>query len=674
MSPYIVTAETSLRPDPDIESSGAITLTPDDYVTLVRVLADWSKITFVDKAGQNHLGWVPSTSIREAEGAPIALFDQPLSDKSREVFGEIVETLGELAGKPWKMVRVRTFDGSMVIGWINAGTTPPVTPAPAAQPDEPEGDNLVLGVNEPYRPHLLRAQQITQIDAAALAAVIDAEAARIASGPNKGMWDARSRAETSTAAGLTQFLANTWLDHARKSGTLLNTVCRDKGYVTEKGKIVAAAREDILDLRFDPELSIISAAEACAANFAALEDKKLIPEQLGDDDRVRYMYLAHHEGLRGAEDFLAERNTHSIDDLAAQAGKKRAVQLVAEAGGDAARAYRNWLNAYIDEKIQPERFRRKGADTSQPSVAVATTVTLANFKGPDTPVATIGQKPQLAKAIQGRLTELGYLDPPADGRFGPVSNWALIEFCRLNDLSLAKGFTAKIAATLLRPKFQLPEIRPGGTWFDRVVAYMIAKGYFINRHPECKNIVYLEGVDKTGALNDDAPNVFNDLRIVFSIDKDGVPQTGDAIWEATTEPGAKWTIAPMNPRGAARIALNQFKAWAVGTHHPFSDSAHEALVQVEAIDVYRDLNKDFKRTGDRLETGLFAINQHWGYDAPRDKIGNTSAGCLVGRLKSEHKDFMKLIKTDPRYNATHSYRFMTAILPGDEALKEPLIA
>nr|WP_208246961.1 hypothetical protein [Rhizobium sp. T1473]MCA0804542.1 hypothetical protein [Rhizobium sp. T1473] len=125
----------------------------------------------------------------------------------------------------------------------------------------------------------------------------------------------------------------------------------------------------------------------------------------------------------------------------------------------------------------------------------------------------------------------------------------------------------------------------------------------------------------------------------------------------------------MNPKGAARIAFNQYKAWVVGTHHPNSASAHEALVQVEPITVCRDLNKDFKRTGDELDTGLFAINQHWGYDAPKDDLGRTSAGCLVGRTKDGHRKFMQLIKADPRYLANHSYRFLTAVMPGDEVLR-----
>ena len=54
----------------------------------------------------------------------------------------------------------------------------------------------MLGPNEVYRPSLIRAQQITDIDAAALAALINAEAAKL---PN-GQWNPNSKAGTSSAA------------------------------------------------------------------------------------------------------------------------------------------------------------------------------------------------------------------------------------------------------------------------------------------------------------------------------------------------------------------------------------------------------------------------------------------------------------------------------------------
>ena len=69
-----------------------------------------------------------------------------------------------------------------------------------------------------------------------------------------------------------------------------------------------------------------------------------------------------------------------------------------------------------------------------------------------------------------------------------------------------------------------------------------------------------------------------------------------------------------------------------------------------------------------MDTGLFGINQHWGYDAPMGDLGTTSAGCLVGRTKNGHRQFMALVKQDPRYKVSTGYRFVTAIMPGDKVL------
>ncbi|MCA0050650.1 glycoside hydrolase family protein [Mesorhizobium sp. B283B1A] len=280
------------------------------------------------------------------------------------------------------------------------------------------------------------------------------------------------------------------------------------------------------------------------------------------------------------------------------------------------------------------------------------------------PLSTLGIDRALVIDIQTALARLGLLDPPADGAFGPVTTWALEEFCKIKNLSLKQGFTQEIANILLSSSDIFAPISRSGTWIDSVVAYMLAQGYWIARHPEQKNIVYVEGANTDGTLNNDAPNMFNDVRIVFSLSNDGVPHY--QAWEGTTEPGTYWTIHPMNKKGAARIAFNQYKSWSVGYHHPTKPSKHEALIQVASVDVFRDLNQDYERTGDKIDSGLFAINQHWGYDMPKNDLGNSSAGCLVGRSKAGHRDFMDLIKQDPRYGASSAYKFMTAILPGDQ--------
>lgn len=659
MVDYTLSQATNLRPDPDDASINLASLLEGEKVSALREIGPWMKISLL-RDGRQFLGWVHSEILKRQEVTPIELFEEP-EGQSKSIKGTI-STI-KLTLPPWQKVDVLIEDGTVQSGWVKTGAAAsPTTPEIETSAKQEAVAELVLGVNDVYRPHLLLAEERTEIDAAAIAAVINAEAAKLPSGE----WDRNSKASTSSAAGLTQFLAATWLGEAKKNRTYLNEHAKGQGFVTAGNAIAPGSEDKLLRLRFDPEMSIVAAAEYGASNLKALIAEGLVDDETGDDEKAQFIYLAHHEGLGGASAFLRGNKGYTFSDLATQVGAAKAQRFIDAAGGNASLAYRNWLNGYIQEHIQPERYR-KPADVAAP-VGSDAAKTLAQFDGTPIDLSEMSRDTALAKAVQWRLTELGYLDPPADGSFGPVSTWALAEFCSNNNISLKDGFSRSVAQKLVSPTSLLPEIAASGTWFDKVISFMRNKKYFVCRHPDCKNIVYLEGVNPDGTVNDDAPNKFNDLRIVFSVGEGGRLNLQNAIWDGTTEPGKFWTVNPMNPKGAARIAFNQYKAWVVGTHHPNSASAHEALVQVEPITVCRDLNKDFKRTGDQLDTGLFAINQHWGYDAPKDDLGRTSAGCLVGRTKDGHRKFMQLIKADPRYLANHSYRFLTAVMPGDEVL------
>ena len=454
---------------------------------------------------------------------------------------------------------------------------------------------------------------------------------------------------------------------ACRAGTFLNNAAQQRGCVTSDNRIVPTKDDDLLNLRFDPTLSIVTAAEYGLSNLKALEKDQLVkPNNISDDDdRAWYIYLAHHEGLAGAEHFLRNDETIPLSKLEQQVDPTQARKLVDAAGGNVTQAYRNWLTGYMQQKIQPSRFRGVGASASK--VIAPDARPLGQFSGPPISLATITHdRPDLVHDMQQILSNLGYLDPPPDGKFGSTSQWALTEFCKLNGLSIGGGLTQEIAATLLNPKQLLPDIRPCGAWIDRVIGYMAKKGYFICRHPDCKNIIYVEGVDPDGKLNAQTPNTFEDLRIVFSIQPNGVPVMQP--WVATTEPGRFYTIDhPLDPKGAARIKPGQYKSWIVGMHHGESGNQHEALVQSDPLDIYRDTNKDFKREGPII-TGLFGIDQHKGFNQPQNDIGEASAGCLVGRLNDGHVAFMALVKTDPRYINNNGYKFMTAVIPGAEAL------
>ncbi|MBC7893704.1 MAG: peptidoglycan-binding protein, partial [Sphingobacteriaceae bacterium] len=206
----------------------------------------------------------------------------------------------------------------------------------------------------------------------------------------------------------------------------------------------------------------------------------------------------------------------------------------------------------------------------------------------------------------------------------------------------------------------------GVDFASRIIRYMQLKNFWFARLPDFLTIVYVEGADANGQPNADAFNQFNDRRIVLKIEN-GKPKILFNVL-GTTEPGKFFTDNPTNPQGAARIAFGQYKSWQVGTHKSGTPTAHEALVQAADVSVHRDLNRDGKRTGDRIFVGSgFGINQHSGRNAPVTDIGKASAGCLVGRTTVEHEQFMALVKTDPRYNiANKGYRFMSTIIAGDD--------
>jgi hypothetical protein len=289
--------------------------------------------------------------------------------------------------------------------------------------------------------------------------------------------------------------------------------------------------------------------------------------------------------------------------------------------------------------------------------------------GPD----IIANDRELAQSIQQQLTRLGFLDPPADGKFGPISLAALKKFQEAANLKEDSGFLSRQTAKKLietKPEdFPAPEIALGNDMASRIVRYMKAKNFVISTRPNEVNIIYLEGVDPgTFKVNNDAPNYFNDTRCLLRI-IDKKPVITDS-WEATTEPGFRYTYKPMNQSGAARIAFGQYKAWKVGTHYGGGSEPHEALIQVSPkLLVHRDFNKDMKRTGDKIEEGLFGINQHHGFDLPRNNILYASAGCLVGRLRKGHRDFMGKIKEDWRYVVNNEFLFYTTILNGEELME-----
>lgn len=269
--------------------------------------------------------------------------------------------------------------------------------APQTPPSRTRGE-LSLGVNERYRDALLLAQRRTGIDASAIAGLINAEAAR----DRQGRWVADSYNERSGARGLTQFLAGTWIDRATAAGTYLNQTAVQRGLVRRErnGSFTVVDRQALLDLRNDPTASIVSAAEYGRDNLAGLGRLGVLPANITDDQRARYMYYAHHEGFAGAVRLLTDSRNVTEDAarvaLVQNRGRTRAQALARQHGsyvaayrawteerarylfptqlpgreghrtiaryvaehGDYEHGYRAWLEDYTARQVRPENYRR----------------------------------------------------------------------------------------------------------------------------------------------------------------------------------------------------------------------------------------------------------------------------------------------------------------------------
>ncbi|WP_159980839.1 MULTISPECIES: peptidoglycan-binding protein [unclassified Novosphingobium] len=238
-----------------------------------------------------------------------------------------------------------------------AAASAAVTPQTANEPPAiPVSDDAVIamqdGPNARYAGMLDAAAARTGIPASALAAIVDAEAAKGAG----GTWQPYSRNPRSSAAGLGQFLNKSWEGEAERAGTWLNTTAHANGWLNAKGQIKSESRSALLALRYDPRASIEAVADYASANVEALRGSGV---QIGGEvsEVARAAYLGHHLGLGDARRFLAgglapERARRLLN---AQVGGTDTERRIAKAGGAVA-AHRTWLLDYVGRHVRPEKF------------------------------------------------------------------------------------------------------------------------------------------------------------------------------------------------------------------------------------------------------------------------------------------------------------------------------
>lgn len=272
-------------------------------------------------------------------------------------------------------------------------------------PEGPNKDNLRLGRNNVYRRAILDAAKRLGLIPQALCALMDCEAGKVTEhvpmlGPDgkqlkdkKGkprttplreLWNANAGNPQSGAAGLTQFLASTWLGHVLIPGFYIHTQSVANGWVRKevdpKGKsywafVLADGKsttkpcsmksdanvKKCLAMRMDATWSINAAADYGNANLKLLEKRGFKLGGLNDMERAKLMYLMHHEGEGAGPLFIrntlatAKGGTEGLrKKFATQLGTSggaKAKEHVDAAGGDVQKAYRRWLAKYIDKQF-----------------------------------------------------------------------------------------------------------------------------------------------------------------------------------------------------------------------------------------------------------------------------------------------------------------------------------
>ncbi|WP_010219780.1 hypothetical protein [Sphingomonas sp. PAMC 26621] len=209
-----------------------------------------------------------------------------------------------------------------------------------------------LGANARFGQAFVAAAARTGVPAAALAAIVDAEAAKT----GDGGWKTTSRNPRSSAAGLGQFLGGTWQSEAERAGTWLHATAVTNGWLGDDGRVHPNARSALLALRYDATASINATADYASRSVAQL---KRAGVAVGEDltTIARAAYLGHHLGTADAVRFL----TGSLDSgrarrlLDAQVGRAAASHRITQARS-AASAHRSWLLDFVSRHVMPARF------------------------------------------------------------------------------------------------------------------------------------------------------------------------------------------------------------------------------------------------------------------------------------------------------------------------------
>ena len=202
--------------------------------------------------------------------------------------------------------------------------------------------------NERFRKYIIAAAEKYKLTPQSLAALIDAEASKVA-----GVWQEKSNQDfPKRAQGLAQFFEPAWATVYDDENSLLYKECQT---------LSSSAR---LAKRLDAKYAIDGAASYASTNLEAFKQSTNFPvDSLSAADKAKVAYLLHHEGLTGALRIFGKKPQMEDADLLKRLRKqlgedavKTLNSLLERYDYDLAAAYKGWLFSYIDANICVDHF------------------------------------------------------------------------------------------------------------------------------------------------------------------------------------------------------------------------------------------------------------------------------------------------------------------------------
>lgn len=239
-----------------------------------------------------------------------------------------------------------------------------------------------------------------------------------------------AKAGTSSAAGLFQFIDQTWLGMIKEHGAEHGlSQYADQISQTKSGRYVVADRQvrrEILALRYDPEISATMAGEFTQDSAATLRGS------LGREPTGGELYAAHFLGPGGALDLIK----------AAQAGETSAASVFP----DAARANRSIFYGKGGARSAQEVLAVLDAKHRNVDVPDETEVAegqmMAKLRGTDSTMDDIVVGPQYAQVLMGH-------EAMDDGSFNTSSVYTFDSNYSTTDVG--PGYVAEVAQNVVTP-------------------------------------------------------------------------------------------------------------------------------------------------------------------------------------------------------------------------------